>query len=132
MKRLKSTVTYNVPSWNYCNSDNLVGGDLTKEKCRFCVKDHNGYECLLHGASLTVRDEFICKADTCKRATAGDRATVISDNVAPQPQLPTVQPKELIKQTIELYITTMNGLLNDGYPRPLAENLAKQFILGGR
>lgn len=130
MKRIKSNVTYLVPSWNYCNSDNLVGGDITKEKCRFCVKDGNGYECLLHGASLTTQGEYIYKTNTCKRATCGDRATIVSEHV--EPQRPAVQPKELMKQTIELYVSTMNGLLNDGYPRPLAENLAKQFILGGK
>ena len=130
MKRLKSTVTYTVPSWNFCNSDNLVGGELTKEKCSFCVKTKDGYECLLHCRSLTTSDGFIYKAETCKRATAGDRATIVAEKV--EPPRPSVQPKELMKQTIDLYITTMNGLLNDGYPRPLAENLAKQFILGGK
>ena len=129
MKRLKSTVIYHVPSWNFCNSDILVNHDVGKETCRFCIKTRNGYECLLHNQQLTTFDELINKAPTCKRATAGDRATIIAE-YEPQQQA-AVQPKELIKHTIETYNKTLNELLKQGYPRALAEKLATQHTIGG-
>lgn len=130
MKRIKSTVTYTVPSWNYCNSDNLVRGEVTKDKCRFCARVRGGHHCLLYDEALYGDGETICKTAKCKRATVGLGAEIVTDNVAPQQ--PTINPKDIIKQTIELYTKTVNDLTKDGYPRQLAENLAKQHLLGGK
>ena len=132
MKRLKSTVVYTVPSWNFCNSDNLLDGEITKDTCRFCVRSGGGHSCMLYGDALYTNGEFIKKTTACKRATAGFKAVILADNVQEPKKAPDMDPREIIKQTIELYTKTVNDLLKDGYPRQLAESLAKQHILGGK
>lgn len=125
MKKIKSTVTYVVPHWNFCNSDNLVnGGELTKDTCRFCVKTKAGHQCLLYDESLSVNDGFITKVRACCKATAGYESVI-----EPQPG-PTVQPKDLMKQTIDLYNKTVNDLMRQGYPKQIADTVAKQYVLG--
>ena len=128
MKRIKSNVSYIVPNWNYCNSDNLVnGGELTKHTCRFCVKTKAGYTCLLYNESLSTNDEFISKVRACCEASAGYQSVIETDVAQPGP---TIQPKDLMKSTIELYDKTVNDLLSQGYPKNLAQQVAKQFVLG--
>lgn len=130
MKRIKSTVTYVVPHWNYCNSDNLLHGtELSKDTCKFCVKTKTGYDCLLYNRSLSVNDGYITKIRACCEATAG-YASNVDSTVAPPG--PTVEPKELIKQTIDIYVKTVNDLLSQGYPKPLAEQVAKKYLLGDK
>ena len=127
MKRIQSTVTYTVPNWNYCNSDNLInGGELSKHTCRFCVKTKAGHECLLYNESLSVNDGFISKVRACCKATAGYQSNIVTDAA---PQGPTIPPKQLMKSTIDLYAKTVNDLLAQGYPRNLAEQVAKQYLL---
>ena len=127
MKRIKSTVTYKVPSWNFCNSDNLtMSGDVTSQTCRFCIKDKAGAHCLLYDKPLSIMDGLIYKVRDCCKATAGF-ASVIDE----PPPTPTIPPKDIMKQTIELYSKTMNDLIAQGYPRPMAELAAKKYILGG-
>lgn len=46
--------------------------------------------------------------------------------------LPTIDPTDLIKQTIDMYSNTVNGLINQGYPRVMAETAAKQHLLSNR
>ena len=126
MKRIKSTVYYTVPNWNFCNSDNLInGGELSKHTCRFCVKDKTGYYCLLHDEPLSVKDALISKVHECCKATAGFNTTI--DTVPPPG--PTVEPREIIRQTIDLYNRTLDDLMRQGYPRQLAQNAARQYIL---
>lgn len=128
MKRIQSQVTYTVPAWNFCNNDNLLpGGRLQKDVCRFCIKDKFGHRCLLYDQPLKTDGEFIDKVRACCKATAGF-ASVIDE----APQVPTIQPKELIKQTIDLYTKTVDELLKQGYPKPLAETVAKKYLLGDK
>lgn len=128
MRQIKSTVSYKVPSWNFCNSDNLsVHGDLTSQTCRFCIKDKTGHRCLLYDEMLNTKGEFIQKVRECCKATAGFESVV--DEVPPGPTIP---PRDLMKQTIELYSKTMNELIGQGYPRAMAEQAAKKYILEGK
>ena len=127
MKRIKSTISYTVPNWNFCNSDNLTAaGKLTDVKCRFCTKTKSGYSCVLYDVQLASREGLIYKPLACRKATAGFESVI--DEPAP---VPTVQPKDLMKQAIDLYNKTVAYLINQGYPRQIAENVAKQHILGG-
>lgn len=122
MKKLQSTVTYTVPNWNFCNSDNLInGGELSKNVCRFCVKGH----CLLYDEPLSISGQFISKVRACCEATAGRQSTI--DEAPPGP---TIQPKMLMKQTIELYTKTVNDLIAQGYPKQIADATAKRYVLG--
>lgn len=58
-------------------------------------------------------------------ATAG----VEIEETAPQP---VVNPMDLIKQTIDIYNKTVNDLLNQGYPRAMAETVAKKYLLDNK
>lgn len=127
MKRIKSTVSYTVPHWNFCNSDNLTAtGDMTNHTCRFCIKDKSGVHCMLYDKPLAVKNDLIYKVRECCKATAGFESVIDEP-----PPAPTIPPKDLMKQTIELYSKTMNDLITQGYPRPMAEQAAKKYILGG-
>lgn len=81
---------------------------------------------MLYGKPLTVKDELIYKVRECCKATAGFESVI--DEAPPAPTIP---PKDIMKQTIELYSKTMNDLIAQGYPRPMAEQAAKKYILGG-
>lgn len=82
---------------------------------------------MLYGESLKTKGELIYKVRECCKATAGFESVV--DEPAPTPAIP---PKDLMKQTIELYSKTMNDLIAQGYPRPMAELAAKKYILEGK
>lgn len=126
MKRIQSSVTYTVPNWNFCNNDNLLpGGRLQKSNCRFCIKANGGYRCVLYDQPLKTDGEFIDKVRDCCRATAG-----YASSVAEAPPVPTIEPQELIKQTIDLYTKTVNELVAQKYPRTIAEQVAKKHLLG--
>ncbi len=81
---------------------------------------------MLYDKPLNAKGELIYKVRECCKATAG-YASVIDE----PPPAPTVPPKDIMKQTIELYSKTMNDLIAQGYPRPMAELAAKKYILGG-
>lgn len=126
MKKINSQVTYVVPNWNFCNNDNLLpGGRMQKDTCQFCAKTKSGARCLLYNKSLCVDDGFIHKVRECCRATAGFASTI--DNTQ---EAPTVGPLELMEQTIGLYSKTVNDLIKQGYPRAIAEKVAKKHVLG--
>lgn len=81
---------------------------------------------MLYDRPLTVDNGLISKTRDCCRASAGFPSEVDST-----PQVPTIQPKELMKQTIDVYTKTVDELLKQGYPRQMAEQAAKKHILGG-
>ena len=99
---------------------------MTKDTCRFCIKTKAGYQCLLYNESLSVNDGFISKIRDCCKATAGYQSDIVTDVAPPGP---TISPKELMKSTIDIYVKTVNDLLGQGYPKQLAEQVAKQYLL---
>ena len=129
MKKIKSTVNYVVPHWNFCNSDNIInGGELTNDTCKFCVKTKTGRFCLLYEESLSVNDGLITKVRACCEATVGYPSVI--DPVPPPP--PVVNPKDLMKQSIDLYVKTLTELMTQGYPQPIADKVARQYVLGDK
>lgn len=80
---------------------------------------------MLYGTTLSVNGRMINKTKECCRATAGF-ASVIDE----PPPAPTVPPKELIKQTIATYSKLVNDLMTQGYPKAMAETVAKKYLLG--
>ena len=124
MQKVKVTVNFKVPSWDFCNDDRLDGGELTKSKCRFCDAERGHYSCRLYGEALWANDGLIQKTHQCKLASIG----IATEVEEPAPG-PTISPKELMKHTIELYSKTVKDLQSQGYPTPLAEKVAKQHIL---
>lgn len=124
MKSIKSNVTYKVPHWNYCNVDRLdMDATPSKQVCQFCIKERGGYRCALYNKPLYGNGTEIQKLPQCCKATAGF-ASVIEPEEAP-----TIQPKDLMKAAIELYSKTVNDLISQGYPRQIAEQVAKKHIL---
>lgn len=81
---------------------------------------------MLYDEPLSTKDGLTYKVRACCKATAGFESVIDEP-----PPAPTIPPKDLMKQTIELYSKTMNDLIAQGYPRPMAELAAKKYILGG-
>lgn len=123
---VKVTINYNVPRWNFCNDDKMDFDRRVKSTCRFCQKVDGVPYCLLYNEPLSVRNGLISKTRNCCKATAGYNLTVDTDVQEPAP---TIEPREIIKQTIALYSKTVNDLLSQGYPRAMAEAAAKQHLL---
>ena len=124
MKKIKQTVEYRVPSWNFCNIDTVTAaGTPSKTKCRFCVTTRQGTRCSLYDEELLVDSMFTHKTKKCIRATAGFTETV------DEPTTPIVDPKLIIKETINSYKRTVADLMRQGYPRNMAETLAARYIL---
>lgn len=129
MKTIKSKVTYTVPNWNFCNVDKFdIDGTPSKQVCQFCIKTKHGYSCVLYNEELVTKGSQISKTRACCKATAGYESVITpkAEELAP-----TVPPKELMKQTIELYDKTTKDLMAQGYPQVMAAAAAKKHILGG-
>lgn len=130
MKFIESKVTYNVPHWNYCNVDKFdIDGTPSKRVCQFCIKTKQGHVCALYNEDLSVQGNKIAKVRACCKATAGFESVIAPK--AEEPTVPTIPPKDLMKQTIELYEKTTKDLVAQGYPQAMAAAAAKKYILGG-
>lgn len=82
---------------------------------------------MLYEQPLKSDGEFIDKVRACCKATAGFASSIVE-----APQAPTIEPRELIKQAIDLYAKTVNDLLKQGYPRQIAETVAKKHLLDNK
>lgn len=123
MKKVKTTVNYKVPEWGFCNCSKL--GKPTKDMCRFCVKSKGKYVCVLHNIPLDTHDGVLIKKDNeCLRATAGFPSEVEDNDVQ-------VDPKTVMKMTMQEYRKAYNKFVSQGYPDAMADRLAQQLILGG-
>lgn len=122
MKRVKTTVTYKVPDWEFCNCSSF--GKPTKDVCRFCVKHGKCHVCVLHNMLLDLYEGILIKKDTaCVRATAGFTSEV-EDTVQ-------VDPKTVMKMTLQEYRKAYKQLIAQGYPDAMADKLAQQMTMGG-
>ena len=124
MKKVKTTVTYKVPDWEFCNCSRL--GKPTKDMCRFCVKHGKSYVCVLHNMPLDMTEGVLVKKDpACIKATAGFESVVEDTSVQ-------VDPKAAMKMTMQEYQKIYKQLLAQGYPDTMANKLAQQMVLGGK
>lgn len=80
---------------------------------------------MLYDKQLNVNNGLIQKPPACIDATAG------FESVIEPAEVPTIDPKDLMKQTINLYEKTVKDLMAQGYPQPVAAATAKKFVLGG-
>ena len=129
MKRIKSTISYVVPHWNFCNSDNLNQyGEITNKTCSFCIKEGQIRRCALYDTRLIVDGKLIEKTEACCRATSGFKSEIVTNHVEDTKHI--LPPKELVKSSIETYSQKLNELLTQGYPRKIAEMAAKKYTLG--
>lgn len=123
MKRIKTTVTYKVPEWGYCNHSSF--GRPTQSVCRFCVKHKGTYVCALHNMPLDITDgTLIAKTRECVKATAGFESKVEDNDMQ-------VDPKSVMKLTMQEYRKAYKKLIAQGYPDNMADKLAMQLVLGG-
>lgn len=127
MRKITSTVTYTAPNWNFCNSDNLVAGEVTTQKCRFCQKTRDGYKCLLYDRELSSKGKFVDKTRECCMAAAGYESVITEPAPAPS-----IDPQSLMKQAVDLYAKTYADLLNQGYPDKIADQVAREYVLGNK
>ena len=122
MKRVKTTVNYKVPDWEFCNCSRL--GKPTKDMCRFCVKHGKNCVCVLHNMPLDVVEGILVKKDiACIKATAGFPSEV-EDTIK-------VDPKTVMKMTLQEYRKAYKQLIAQGYPDNMADKLAQQMTMGG-
>ena len=129
MKRIESTISYVVPHWAFCNSDNLDRyGQVTDKRCSFCIKEKHGFRCALYDTKLSTHHELIEKTEACCRTTAGFKSRVVVESVPDKEYI--MPPRELAKQAIDDYNKKLNELLAQRYPRQIAEMAAKKFTLG--
>lgn len=126
MKKVKSELNYRIPSWGFCNIDTGVSitGKPSKELCRFCVKKKGVHTCLLHNDALHYDGTFVEKTEGCLMATVGVEIEILD------PDVPKVDPKELIRMTIDTYAKQVDSLTAQGYPYPMAVQLSKKYMLG--
>lgn len=123
MKRVKTTVNYKAPDWEFCNCSRL--GKPTKDMCRFCAKHGKDYVCVLHNMPLDVVEGTLVKKDmACIKATAGFPSEV-EDTIQ-------VDPKTVMKMTLQEYRNAYKQLIAQGYPDSIADKLAQQMVLGGK
>ena len=130
MKWVKTTVNYKVPHWNFCNVDRFdYDATASKQLCRFCQKTREGYRCALYDQSLLADHGRVSKALQCCETTAGFPSVIEREEIA---DVPTISPKDLMKHAIEAYTKTVEALINQGYPRAIAEQVAKKHVLGDK
>lgn len=124
MKRIKTTVIYKVPDWEFCNCSRL--GKPTGDMCRFCVKCGKSYKCVLHNMPLDTVEGVLVKKDlACIKATAGFKSLVEDNPIQ-------VDPKAVMKMTMQEYQKAYKQLLAQGYPDAMANKLAQRAVLGGK
>lgn len=125
MRTIKVDLKCQVPSWNYCNHDGPTKDNrFSKEVCRFCVSTKAGKRCMLYDQALTADEHFIHKTCKCIDATAGFKTTIEDE-----PQI-SIDPKEIIRETLKEYNKTVKDLQKQGYPQVLAETLATKYLTG--
>ena len=124
MRKVKQTIAYKVPSWNFCNLDVFTAnGRFSKEMCRFCIKSKEGYRCALYDEALHSDPSFVHKTKCCVDVTAGFAAEELPDVLA-------VEPKVIIAETLKQYKKIYSDLLKQGYPASMAETVATKAMLG--
>lgn len=129
MRKIKQTVNYSVPSWNFCTIDEVQrDGRYSKELCRFCVKTKEGHRCLLYDKPLAVDPTFVHKTAECIKASAGFK-TEVTEVTPTTVSIPTIDPKSLVRDTIKTYKKTVKDLMAKNYPRSIAETAAERYIL---
>ena len=129
MKRITSGVSYTVPHWGFCNCDaNPTNDKSLKVLCRFCVKKGNSYFCVLHEEPLEKGHTLIEKTAKCNRITLGANERIEEKPMEP---VPAVDPKKLIKMSIDNYEKQVTSLQRQGYPLEIARTVAREYVLGG-
>ena len=128
MKRRKANVTFKVPSWNYCNHQNLLNPTKAERTtCRFCVQGKHTCTCVLTNEQLFSDGTMITKTNNCVLATCGfTDATDIVD----MPDKPVVDSKLIAKVVIDEYRATYKGMIDEGYSAIVADKVAREVVLG--
>lgn len=125
MKKAKFKLHCKIPSWNFCNLDIYTQNKTySKKTCRFCQKNKEGYHCLIYNEPLKNDPTFVYKTSGCINATAG------FEEVVTELQVPPVDPKTIVRETVKEYTRVLKDLMSQGYPQGLAEKLAIKYVTG--
>lgn len=125
MRKVKTQLQFRVPSWNFCTLDDFTAnGRFSKETCRFCEKTKTGHRCLLFDKTLAADENFVYKTPACINMTAGDAVTI------DEPTREAIDPKLIIRETLNSYKKSVSDLKKQGYPQALAETIATKLALG--
>lgn len=131
LKKVTTNITYKVSDWEYCNLNSHKFGVPSSEKCRFCIKEKGHHRCALYNMILDTHDGgFVVKTIDCQRAMLGFKSVV--KDVEEKEVEPTVEPKLLMKTTIQEYLKYKKKLLAQGYPEAIADKVAQQYVLGDK
>lgn len=127
MIKAKVTVTFKVPAWPLCNHDGTGwSGKTQKDLCRFCRKTPQGYICTLFNKGLAPsadNPKHVNKCSECYEMSLTCKGT------SQEPELPEVDPKELVATTLSEFTHVVRELENKGYPRRIAEATATKYLL---
>ena len=129
MKKIKTTVTYKVSDGFYCNlRQEKHKGFPANQRCRFCTQvSKNNFVCVLHNMPLVVEEGCLIRKDkACIRNMAYKSQTVpdVDDTIQ-------VDPKTVMKMTLQEYRKAYKQLIAQGYPDAMADKLAQQMTMGG-
>ena len=131
IKVMKAEVTYQCPSWEFCN-EMLHGGLTTGNKtCRFCIKQRGACYCCLHDKALNVHsDGTVDKCKECLGDTKGwfkKPAQVISTVT----ESTKINPQVIVKSAADQMLKVTKQLISEGYPSELAMKLAHDLVAKG-
>lgn len=127
MRKIKIQLQYRVPSWNFCDSDVPTDKNrFSKEKCRFCVSTKNGHHCILYDEALLSDVHFTHKTPQCIEASAGYAITI--DEAPPQQEQTCKDSTAVAKAIFKEFDRIVADLVAQGYPRHIAETVARQDI----
>lgn len=126
MKKITTTVTHRVSDGQYCNlSPTRYKNFPIEQRCRFCTNvGKSTFVCVMHNLPLVVEEGcLIRKAPQCLRNMFQRGLTVT------EPDVPQINPKELMKWTMDEFDKIYKNLLTAGYPDALAMKTAREHVL---
>jgi hypothetical protein len=126
MKILTTKVCYKVPGWGYCNLDSGKNPFIVnKEHCRFCVKTHSGYTCVLHNMQLAMQDGHIIKTHSCAKTSQFTTGEVELEEDEPL----NIKPAQIAKASIKAFVSDYKRLRSQGFTEELALQLTQQSLI---
>lgn len=131
LKIMKAEVTYQCPSWEFCN-EMLHGGLSTGSRtCRFCVKQRGTCFCTLHGKTLNVHpDGAVDKCKDCLGVTKGlFKSKCHEVNVVDT--APEVDPKDIVRAAADNMQKVIKLMISQGYPVDIAVKAAHDLTVKG-
>ena len=121
MKILKINTEVAVPDGGICNFYD-PHMNISKQLCRFCIKDRGGYRCaLFYNSGLSSQGIMVNKCSFCL-----DEEPVESS----RPEEPQVDVKQLASSILKEYTQAYKQYRGQGLPESMAGPQAVKFVKG--